>query len=139
MSSSTRSSSLSTRFGLGSLRWTEVPSGGLDGSPLAAGSGAGLASGSVGAAVGSPLLELLELLLESSPGSLGDGWVGNGCWAAASAGVIVFGAGESGGVLEGAGDSGGVLGLVVSPGNGNCSAAEAGFLAAGAGGQGFAV
>ena len=110
-----------------------MPSGGFDGSPFAVGSGAGVASGSVGAALGSPLLELeLELLLESSPGSLGGGccWVGNGCWAAASEGVVVLGVGESGGVL---GESGGVLGLAVSPGNGNCSAAELGFFAVGAG------
>ena len=98
------------------------------------------ASGLVGAAVGSSLLELeLELLLESSPGGLGGGCVGNGCWAAASEGVVVLGLaglGESGGVLEGLGESGGFLGLLVSPGNGNCSAAEVGFLAAG--GQGLA-
>jgi len=71
-------------------------------------------------------LELL-LLLESSPGSLGGGCVGNGCWAAASEGVVV-----------GLGESGGFAGLAGSPGNGNCSAAD-GFFAAGAGGQGLVV
>jgi hypothetical protein len=97
-------------------------------------------------AVGSPALALgssapeLELLLESSPGSLGGGCVGNGCWVAASDGVVVLGLGESGGALEGLGESGGLFDLLGSPGNGNCSAVEAGFLAAGAGGgQGFAV
>ena len=59
--------------------------------------------------------------------------MGKGCWAAASEGVVVLGVGESGGVLAGAGESGGFLGLVVSPGNGNCSAAELGFFAVGAG------
>jgi hypothetical protein len=102
------------------------------------GSPAGAASGSVGAALGSSLLELeLELLLESSPGSLGGGCEGNGCWVAASEGVVVLGVGESGGVLEGLGESGGFLGLLGAPGNGNCSAAEVGFFAAG--GQGLAV
>jgi hypothetical protein len=106
---------------------------GLEGSPAVVGSPA-LALGS-----SAPELEL-ELLLESSPGSLGGGCVGNGCWAAASDGVVVFGLGESGGILEGLGESGGFFGLLGSPGNGNCSAVEAGFLAAGAGGaQGFAV
>lgn len=65
--------------------------------------------------------------------------MGNGCWAAASDGVVVVGLGESGGT-EGLGESGGVFGLLDSPGNGNCSAAEAGFLAVGAAGeQGFVV
>jgi len=109
---------------------------------LAVGSSAG-----VGAGLGSSPLEL-ELLLESSPGSLGGGCVGNGCWAAASEGVVVLGLGESGGVeglgesggVEGLGESGGFFGLLGSPGNGNCSAAEDGFFAAGAGGgQGLAV
>jgi len=98
-------------------------------------------SAGVGAGLGSSPLEL-ELLLESSPGSLGGGCVGNGCWAAASDGVVVVfvaGLGESGGV-EGLGESGGFFGLLGSPGNGNCSAAEDGFFAAGAGGgQGLAV
>jgi hypothetical protein len=96
-------------------------------------------------ALGSSPAELeLELLLESSPGSLGGGCVGNGCWVAASDGVVVVerdesGLGESGGV-EGLGESGGLFGLLASPGNGNCSAAEAGFLAVGTGaGQGFVV
>ena len=98
------------------------------------------ASGSVGTALGSSLLELeLELLLESSPGSLGGGCVGNGCWAAASDGVVFAGPGESGGLVDGLGESGGLAGLAGLPGNGNCSAAEAGFFAAGAGGgQGLA-
>jgi hypothetical protein len=56
--------------------------------------------------------------------------VGNGCWAAASAGLVV-------GLGVGLGESGGFAGLLVSPGNGNCSAAD-GFFAAGAGGQGLA-
>jgi hypothetical protein len=73
-----------------------------------------------------PELEL-ELLLESSPGSLGGGCEGNGCWVAASEGVVVAGAGESGGFL----------GLLDSPGNGNCSATD-GFLAAPSG-HGFVV
>jgi hypothetical protein len=65
--------------------------------------------------------------------------VGNGCWVAASDGVVVAGWGESGGV-EGPGESGGLFDLLGSPGNGNCSAAEPGFFAAGAGGgQGLAV
>ena len=86
----------------------------------------------------------LELLLESSPGSLGGGCVGNGCWVAASDGVVVVGRDESGlgasGGVEGLGELGGFFGLVASPGNGNCSAAEAGFFAVGAcGGQGFVV
>ena len=95
---------------------------------------------SVGAGLGSSPLEL-ELLLESSPGSLGGGCVGNGCWAAASDGVVVLGLGESGGVVEELGASGGFFGLLGSPGNGNCSAAEDGFFAAGAAGgaQGLAV
>jgi hypothetical protein len=50
-----------------------------------------------GGVVGSSLLELELLLLESSPGSLGGGWVGNGCWDAASEGVVP-GAGEFGGL-----------------------------------------
>ena len=92
------------------------------------------------AALGSSVPELeLELLLESSPGSLGGGCVGNGCWVAASDGVVVLGLGASGG-LEGLGESGGFLGLLGSPGNGNCSAVEAGFFAAGVGGgQGLAI
>jgi hypothetical protein len=90
----------------------------------------------LGAALGSLLLEL-ELLLESSPGSLGGDCVGNGCWVAASEGVVVVfvaGLGESGGVT-------GWAGLAGSPGNGNCSAGEDGFFAAGAGcgGQGLPV
>ena len=62
------------RFDLGSLRWTEVPSGDWW-IAVGGGSAAGVASGSAGVALGSPLLELelLELLLESSPGSLGGG------------------------------------------------------------------
>jgi hypothetical protein len=97
---------------------------------------------SVGVGLGSSPLELELELLESSPGSLGGGCVGNGCWVAASDGVVVLGLaglGESG--VEGLGESGGFLGLLGSPGNGNCSAAEDGFFAAGAGdgGQGLAV
>jgi hypothetical protein len=93
--------------------------------------------------LGSSLLELeLELLLESSPGSLGGGCVGNGCWVAASDGVVFAGPGESGGAVDGLGESGGLAdlaGLAAWPGNGNCSAGEAGFFAAGAGeGQGLA-
>jgi hypothetical protein len=66
--------------------------------------------------------------------------VGNGCWAAASEGVVFVGLGESGVVVEGVGESGEFFGLVVSPGNGNCSAAEVGFFAVGADGvQGLAV
>jgi len=106
---------------------------------LAVGSSVGL-----GAGLGSSPLELELLLLESSPGSLGGGCVGNGCWAAASDGVVVVfvvGLGESGGGVAGLGESGGVFGLLGSPGNGNCSAAEDGFFAAGVGGggQGLAV
>jgi hypothetical protein len=112
-----------------------VPSGGFEGSPLAVGS-------SVGVGLGSSPVEL-ELLLESSPGSLGGGWVGNGCWAAASEGAVVLfvaGPGESGVVVEGDGASGEVFGLLGSPGNGNCSAAEDGFFVARAGGvQGLVV
>jgi hypothetical protein len=98
---------------------------------------------SVGVGLGSSPLEL-ELLLESSPGSLGGGCVGKGCWVAASEGVVVVfveGLGESAGVVEGVGESGGFLGLLGSPGNGNCSAVEDGFFVAGAGdgGQGLAV
>jgi hypothetical protein len=101
-------------------------------------------SSGVGAGLGSSPLELeLELLVESSPGSLGGGCVGNGCWVAASDGVVVVGLGESGGAVDGLGESGGLAdlaGLAGSPGNGNCSAAEVGFFAAGAGGgQGFVV
>jgi hypothetical protein len=48
--------------------------------------------------------------------------VGNGCWVAASEGVVV-GLGESGAFAGG-------VGLVDSPGNGNCSAGED-FFAAG--------
>jgi hypothetical protein len=98
-----------------------VPSGGFDGSPLEAGLSSGVA-------LGSSLLELELLLLESSPGNFGGVWVGNGCCAAASDGEVV-----------GLGESGGVAGLVGWPGKGNCSAAV-GFLAAGAGGgQGLVV
>ncbi len=88
----------------------------------------------LGAGFGSSPLELELLLLESSPGSLGGGCVGNGCWAAASDGVVVV-------FVVGLGESGGVFGLLGSPGNGNCSAAEDGFFVAGAGGggQGLAV
>jgi hypothetical protein len=68
------------------------------------------------------------LLLESSPGSLGAGSVGNGCSSAADFGVVV--------VL---GESGGGADLLGVPGNGNCSAAD-GFFASGAGGgQGLVV
>jgi hypothetical protein len=73
--------------------------------------------------LGSALLELLE----SSPGSLGGGCVGKGCWVAASEGVV-----------DGAGESGGGAGLVC-PGKGNCSAVD-GFFAGGVdGGQGLVV
>jgi hypothetical protein len=72
---------------------------------------------SSGVALGSSLLELELLLLESSPGSLGGGCVGNGCCVAASEGVVV-----------GLGESGGAAGLAGLPGKGNCSAAV-GFLA----------
>jgi hypothetical protein len=57
--------------------------------------------------------------------------VGNGCWVAASEGVVV-GLGESGAFVGGAG-------LVVSPGNGNCTAGEDFFAAGVAGVQGLAV
>jgi len=93
-----------------------VPSGG---SPFDAGS-------SSGAAAGSSLPELELLLLESSPGSLGGGSVGNGCCEAASEGVVV-----------GLGESGGGAGLAGVPGKGNCSAVD--FLAAGGGVQGLVV
>ena len=110
-----------------------MPSGGLEGSPLAVGSSLGVGLGS------SPLELELELLLESSPGSLGGGCAGNGCWVAASDGVVVVGLGESGVAVEGPGESGGFFGLLGSPGKGNCSAAEDGFFAAGlGGGQGLA-
>ena len=79
-----------------------------------------------GVALGSSLLELELLLLDSSPGSFGGGCVGNGCCAAASAGVTV-----------GTGELGGVVDLGTSPGKG-CSSAADGFFASG-GGQGFAV
>ena len=72
-------------------------------------------------------LEELELLLESSPGSLGGGAVGKGCSVAASDGVDL-----------GLGESGGFAGLAATPGNGNCSAVE-GFLAGAAAGHGVAV
>jgi hypothetical protein len=65
--------------------------------------------------------ELLLLLLESSPGSLGAGVVGKGCSSAAEEGFVV-GLGESGGgVVE-------VEGFAGLPGKGNCSAVE-GFFA----------
>jgi hypothetical protein len=54
--------------------------------------------------------------------------VGNGCWVAASEGVVV-GLGESGTFA-------GMVGLAGSPGNGNCSAGKD-FFAAGV--QGLAV
>ena len=54
--------------------------------------------------------------------------MGNGCFAAASAGVVD-------GLGVGVGESGGVAGLADWPGNGNCSAAD--FL--GAGVQGLAL
>jgi hypothetical protein len=57
--------------------------------------------------------------------------VGNGCWVAASEGVVV-GLGESGAFVGGAG-------LVLSPGNGNCTAGEDFFAAGVAGVQGLAV
>jgi hypothetical protein len=76
--------------------------------------------------LGSSPLEL-ELLLESSPGSLGGGCVGNGCCAAASEGLVVE-----------PGESGGAAGFAGWPGKGNCSATD-GFLAAAGGGQGLAV
>jgi hypothetical protein len=63
------------------------------------------------------------LLLESSPGSLGAGSVGNGCSSAADFGVVV-----------GLGESGGGADLLGVPGNGNCSAAD-GFFTSGAGGE----
>jgi len=86
----------------------------------------GVAAGLSGS---SPLeLELELLLVESSPGSFGGGCVGNGCFAAASAGVVD-------GLGVGVGESGGVAGLADWPGNGNCSAAD--FL--GAGVQGLAL
>jgi hypothetical protein len=51
----------------------------------------------------SPLELELELLLESSPGNLGAGSVGNGCSVAADEGVAdpVEGAGVSGGGVDG--------------------------------------
>jgi hypothetical protein len=79
-----------------------------------------------GTASGSGLPEL-ELLLESSPGSLGADVVGNGCSSAAEEGVVVE-LGESGG---------GDAGFVGAPGNGNCSAAE-GFFVCGGGEHGAA-
>jgi hypothetical protein len=90
-------------------------------------------SGSVGASESSP--ELL-LLLESLSGSFGGGAVGNGCCAAAPAGVVV-GDCEFGVVDAGAGESGAVgAGWEVSPGNGNCS--ETDFFG-GCGVQGLAA
>jgi hypothetical protein len=64
----------------------------------------------------------LELLLESSPGSLGAGAVGKGCSSAADFGVLLVGLGESGG---------GGVDLLGAPGNGNCSAADGAFAPAG--------
>jgi hypothetical protein len=58
--------------------------------------------------------------------------VGNGCWVAASEGVVVVGLGESGGLA-------GLAGLAGSPGKGNCSAADGFFAAGEGGGQGLAV
>jgi hypothetical protein len=75
------------------------------------------------------LLELLELLLESSPGSLGGGVVGNG-WSSAAE----FLAGAGAGAL---GESGGLAGFVASPGNGNCSETDGCFASAGGGVQGL--
>jgi hypothetical protein len=73
-----------------------------------------------GGGLESSLLELELLLLESSlPGSLGGGCVGNGCWVAASGGVVDD-------LVAGFGESGGVADLLGSPGNGNCSAADFG-------------
>ncbi len=65
-------------------------------------------------------LELLELLLESSPGSVGGAVVGNG-WSSAAE----FFAGA------GVGESGGAAGLLGSPGKGNCSATDGFFVSAG--------
>ena len=68
------------------------------------------------------------LLLESSPGSLGAGSVGNGCSSAADFGVVV-----------GLGESGGGVDLLGVPGNGNCSAADVFFASGGGGGQGLVL
>src|ERR1700678_4390374 len=87
MSSSTRSSSDCTRWTLG--RRCRAETGGV--------------SSSWGWALGS---SLLELLLESDPGSFGGGVVGNGCCVAASDGVV-DGAGVSGGAGGGGGGVGG--------------------------------
>jgi hypothetical protein len=78
------------------------------------------------------LLELLELLLESSPGSLGGGVVGNG-WSV-SAEFLAAGAG-----LGASGELGGLAGLEGSPGNGNCSAGEGLFAFAVGGVHGLEV
>jgi hypothetical protein len=86
----------------------------------------GLGMSVSGTASGSALPEL-ELLLESSPGSLGAGVVGNGCSSAAEEGVAVE-LGASGG---------GVAGFAGVPGNGNCSATE-GFFVCGGGEHGAA-
>jgi hypothetical protein len=78
-----------------------------------------------------PASELLLLLLESSPGSLGAGAVGKGCSSAAEVGFVV-GLGESGGgVVE-------VEGFAGLPGKGNCSEAE-GFFAGEHGAAGWDV
>jgi hypothetical protein len=84
-------------------------------------------AGSWVAESGSVLPEL-ELLLESSPGSLGAGAVGKGCSSAADFGVPLVGLGESGGGAD----------LLGAPGNGNCSAAD-GALAPAGGVHGFVV
>lgn len=84
---------------------------------------------SVGLSESLLLEELLELLLESSPGSLGGRLVGNG-WS--SAAEFLAGAGASG-------ESGGWAGLVASPGNGNCSETDGCFASAAGGVQGLEV
>ncbi len=94
------------------------------GLPSLSRAGTSAAVGSGSSALG---LELL-LLLDSSGGSFGGGAVGNGCWVAASEGVV-----------DGAGESGGGAGLADSPGNGNCSAADGFFVDGVDGGQGLVV
>ncbi|NYF89793.1 hypothetical protein RBB79_09550 [Tunturiibacter empetritectus] len=99
-----------------------MPGFGMSVSGTASGSGVELES------------ELLLLLLESSPGSLGAGVVGKGCSSAAEEGFVA-GLGESGG---GVGEeSEGVEGFAGLPGKGNCSAVE-GFFTDGGGEHGVA-
>ena len=79
-------------------------------------------SGEVSESLLLELLELLELLLESSRGSLGGRAVGNG-WSAAAEPLAGTGAVASGVTV----------GLLASSGNGNCSETD-GFVASAAGG-----